>query len=82
MRTNLLTLFTLSAAGAAFLLSSCETVDQNYVGRGAFDDDSYISSRLDSNNPNLDGNIDPRNGIRNAPKSFQQWREEQDQEDF
>ena len=51
---------------------SCETVPDRKAGGGAFDD-SYLSRRLDSNNPDLTGNKTKEG--KTAVPSYSQWRE-------
>ena len=52
--------------------TSCESVPDKTAGGGAFDD-SYLSRRLDSNNPDLSGNRTADD--KPAVPSYDQWRE-------
>jgi hypothetical protein len=52
---------------------SCESSVRRGWGGGAFDD-SYLSQRLDSNNPNLEDNQDEKG--KTVPRSYGQWRHE------
>lgn len=58
-----------AAVGLAFC--SCETVDHQYSGGGAFGD-SYLGKRLDSNNPSLEDNQNEKG--KTMPPSYEQWR--------
>lgn len=64
-------LCSLICAGLGLALCSCETIDSQTAGGGAFDD-SYLSQRLDSNNPNLEENQNEKG--KTAPPSYNQWR--------
>ena len=70
-KLNLLTI-----AALAIPLFSCETVPPRKAGGAAFDE-SYIGQRLDSNQADLEGNLD-YSGRKTAPPSFDQWRGEED----
>lgn len=69
MRTILLLL----GVGFGLALSSCETVHPRKAGGGAYDD-SYLSKRLDSNNPNLEDHQNEKGKI--LPPSYNRWRTE------
>ena len=60
--------------GSVFTLTilSCESTPDRQSGGNAFGD-SYLSGRLDSGNPNLEGAVD-RDGNSRAP-SYGQWRD-------
>ena len=61
----------LICAGFGLAFSSCETVDERHAGGGAFED-SYLSQRLDSNNPSLEENQNGKG--KTVPQSYGQWR--------
>jgi hypothetical protein len=65
--------FCIILAGFGVVLgTSCETTPDRAAGGGAFDD-SYLSRRLDSNNPDLSGNLNEKG--KPAVPSYEQWRE-------
>lgn len=67
------TICSLILTGLVLALCSCETTPDHRAGGGAFDD-SYLSRRLDSNNPNLESNQNHKG--KTAAPSYSQWRHE------